>query len=55
MYGNFYLKRAIVARAGLGANQPDDAIYPLLLADSDGVPLDGSHDYAWHLDAAELP
>jgi hypothetical protein len=55
VYGNFYLKRAVVARAGLGANQPDDAIYPLLLADSDGAPLDGSHDYAWHLDAAELP
>src|SRR5262249_30990327 len=32
VYGDFYLKRAIVAMAGLGANQPDDAIYPLNIA-----------------------
>ena len=37
LYGNFYLKRAIVARVGLGANQPEDAIYPLLEADADGT------------------
>jgi hypothetical protein len=55
VYGNYYLKRAIVARVGLGANQPDDAIYPLLITDADGAPLDGSRDYVWHLDAAELP
>ena len=35
-YGNYYLKRAIVAMIGLGANQPDDAVYPLLISDSEG-------------------
>jgi len=39
VYGNYYLKRAIVAQLGLGANLPEDAIYPLNLADETGKPL----------------
>ena len=35
VYGNYYLKRALVAQLGLGANLPEDAIYPLNLADSE--------------------
>jgi hypothetical protein len=42
VYGNYYLKRAIVAQVGLGANLPEDAIYPLNLGDETGRPLDGS-------------
>lgn len=55
VYGNFYLKRAIVARVGLGANQPEDAIYPVLVADADGAPLTGGTDYLCHFEAGELP
>ena len=55
VYGNFYLKRAIVARVGLGANPPEDAIYPLLVADADGAPVHGDHDYVCHFPAGELP
>jgi hypothetical protein len=44
VYGDYYLKRAIVALTGLGANQPEDAIYPLLLTDAKGKPLTGSLD-----------
>jgi hypothetical protein len=36
VYGNYYLKRAIVSQLGLGANLPEDAIYPLNLSDSEG-------------------
>lgn len=55
VYGNYYMKRAIVALAGLGANQPDDAIYPLLIADADGAPLQGDRNYVLHFDKAQLP
>jgi hypothetical protein len=55
VYGDYYLKRALVAMFGLGANQPEDAIYPLNLADDAGQPLDGSHDYVLHFDRDELP
>jgi len=36
VYGNYYLKRAILAQQGLGANVVEDAIYPLNLADESG-------------------
>lgn len=55
VYGNHYLKRAIVAMVGLGANPPEDAVYPLCVADADGRPLDGGTDYVLHFERDELP
>jgi hypothetical protein len=55
MYGNYYLKRAIIAQAGLGANLPEDAIYPLNLADDTGKPLDGASRYTIHFDKGATP
>ena len=55
VYGNYYLKRAIVAQLGLGANLPEDAIYPLNLADETGKPLDGANDYTIHFDKGGTP
>jgi hypothetical protein len=55
VYGNYYLKRAIVAQLGLGANLPEDAIYPLNLADENGVPLDGANKYTIHFDKGGTP
>ena len=55
VYGNYYLKRAIVAQAGLGANVPEDAIYPINLADDTGKPLDGTNKYALHFDRDAVP
>jgi hypothetical protein len=55
VYGNYYLKRAIVAQMGLGANLPEDAIYPLNLADETGKPLDGTSKYTIHFDKGATP
>jgi hypothetical protein len=55
VYGNYYLKRALVSQLGLGANLPEDAIYPLNLADSEGKPLDGASSYTIHFDKGEIP
>ncbi len=55
VYGNYYLKRAIVTQMGLGANLPEDAIYPLNLGDSEGKPLDGANNYVIHFDKNQIP
>jgi hypothetical protein len=55
VYGNYYLKRAIIAMLGLGANQPEDAVYPINLADADGRPLVGERKYVLHFSKEELP
>lgn len=55
VYGNDYLKRALIAQNGLGANLPADAIYPLNLGDQDGRPLDGAHRYVLHFNKGETP
>jgi hypothetical protein len=55
VYGNYYLKRAIVAQVGLGANLPEDAIYPLNLGDSEGMPLDGANKYVLHFEKGTTP
>ena len=55
VYGNYYLKRAIITQLGLGANLPEDAIYPLNLADESGKPLDGGSAYVLHVDKGAVP
>ncbi len=55
VYGNYYLKRAVVAQVGLGANLPEDAIYPLNLADETGKPLDGASGYTIHFEKDRTP
>ncbi len=55
VYGNFYVKRAIVTMVGLGANSAEDAVYPILMADADGNPLAGDNDYLLHFDKTGLP
>jgi hypothetical protein len=55
VYGDYYLKRAIVTQLGLGANLPEDAIYPVNLADESGKPLDGASKYTIHFDKGAAP
>jgi hypothetical protein len=55
VYGNYYLKRALITQFGLGANLPEDAIYPLNLADDGGKPLDGTNKYVLHFDKDSTP
>jgi hypothetical protein len=55
VYGNYYLKRAIVAQLGLGANLPEDAIYPLNLGDESGKPLDGANKYRISFEKGATP
>jgi hypothetical protein len=44
-YGTDYELRARVALVGLGANTPEEAMYPIALADGDGALLDGARRY----------
>jgi hypothetical protein len=55
VYGNYYLKRAIIAQLGLGANLPEDAIYPVNLADDTGKPLEGTSKYTLHFEKGGMP
>jgi len=55
VYGNYYLKRAIVAQLGLGANLPEDAIYPLNLGDEAGRPLHGDQQYTITFEKGATP
>jgi hypothetical protein len=54
-YGTSYLRRATVALAGLGANLPEDALYPSVFVDGDGKPLDGANKYVLHFAKGQLP
>jgi hypothetical protein len=55
VYGTDYLQRAYIAFFGLGANKPQDAIYPAASVDSDGRPLDGRNKYIIHFDKGATP
>lgn len=55
VYGNYYLKRAIVAQQGLGANLPEDAVYPLNLGDETGRELNGANQYTITFEKGAAP
>jgi len=54
-YGADYGARAVVALVGLGANLPQDAVYPSAFVDGEGAPLAGEHKYVIHFDKGSPP
>jgi hypothetical protein len=54
-YGTSYQQRALIAAGGLGANLPEDAVYPTAFIDADGQPLTGSNKYVLHFDKGKTP
>lgn len=54
-YGTNYELRAAVAFGGLGANLPQDAVYPTTTTDSKGERLNGKNRYVIHFDKGVLP
>ena len=55
VYGTDYLDRAFITAIGLGANRPQDAVYPTSEADADGKPYAGANKYVMHFDKGDLP
>ena len=54
-YGTDYALRAGVALIGLGANRPEDALYPSTDIDSQGRPLTGDHVYQIRFAPGQTP
>jgi hypothetical protein len=54
-YGTNYMLRAAIAWLGLGANLPEDGLYPTTRVDSDGQPLHGTNQYVLRFAADEIP
>lgn len=55
LYGTDYLQRALVTAIGLGANRPQDAVYPTSEADADGKAYSGANEYVMHFPKGQLP
>jgi hypothetical protein len=54
-YGTEYLQRALITAIGLGANRPQDAVYPTSEVDSAGKPYSGANKYVMHFPKGHLP
>jgi len=56
IYGTDYIQRALVTAIGLGANRPQDAVYPTGQKDADGKEFDAaSNKYVMHFDKDQMP
>lgn len=55
IYGTDYLMRALITAIGLGANRPQDAIYPTSLKDANGDEYSGANRYVVRFPPGQLP
>ena len=55
LYGTDYLQRALVTAIGLGANRPQDAVYPMSQRASLLEPYEGGRNYTLRFQKGELP
>jgi hypothetical protein len=55
VYGTSYLQRALVTAIGLGANRPQDAIYPTSTGPDLLKKYSGAKKYVMHFDKGQLP
>jgi hypothetical protein len=55
LYGTDYLMRALVTAIGLGANRPQDAVYPTSMKDAEGRKYSGANKYVMRFPKGQLP
>ena len=55
LYGTDYLQRALITAIGLGANRPQDAVYPMSQRASLLEAYDGAHKYELRFEKGQLP
>ena len=55
IYGTDYLMRALITAIGLGANRPQDAVYPTSLEDADDNDYVGTAKYVIHFEPGQTP
>lgn len=55
IYGTDYLQRAFITAIGLGANRPQDAIYPTSEKGVDGQPYNGANKYVLRFEKGQTP
>lgn len=55
VYGTDYIQRALITAIGLGANRPQDAVYPTSETDADGNAYSGANKYVMRFAKGELP
>lgn len=55
VYGTHYLQRAFITAIGLGANRPQDAVYPTSEVDAEGKPYSGANKYLVHFAKGQTP